>query len=94
MTINIYFTSDIMITTKVYNNNQTSIPSEIRKKFNITVDDIVEWNEDENGEIKVNFRKKSKLTDIVGITSSKKPIDSVKLQKMMDRGEKLDSNRQ
>ncbi|MDR1721566.1 MAG: AbrB/MazE/SpoVT family DNA-binding domain-containing protein [Methanobrevibacter sp.] len=83
-----------MITTKVYANNQTAIPSEFRKKFNIIPDDIVEWIEDENGEIKVNFRKKSGLTSIVGIVSSKKAIDSVKLQKQLDRGEKLDIDRQ
>ena len=82
-----------MMTTKVYTNNQTAIPSEIRKKFNILPDDIVEWIEDENGEIKVNFRKKSSLTDIVGIVTSKKPIDSVKLQKKRDRGEKIDTYR-
>jgi AbrB family looped-hinge helix DNA binding protein len=82
-----------MITTKIYMNNQTAIPSEIRKKFNIGPDDLVEWIEDSNGEIKVKFRKKSKLNDIVGIVSSKKQIDSVKLQKQIDRGEKIDINR-
>jgi AbrB family looped-hinge helix DNA binding protein len=75
-----------MLTTKVYNNNQTSIPSEIRKKFNIVADDMVEWIADDNGEIKVIFRKKSKLTDIVGLVTSPQPIDSVKLQKKVDRG--------
>ncbi|MEA4957641.1 hypothetical protein SDC9_21287 [bioreactor metagenome] len=82
-----------MLTTKVYNNNQTSIPSKLRKRFNIEVNDIVEWIEDENGQIRVNFRKRSNLNDIVGIISSEKPIDSVKLQKKIDKGEKLDFNR-
>ena len=69
------------MTTKVYNNNQTSIPSKIRKRFNVKADDVVEWIEENNGEIKVNFREKSKLNDIVSIATSKKAIDSVKIQK-------------
>jgi len=82
------------MTTKVYNNNQTSIPSKIRKKFNIKVDDIVEWIEDDDGGIKVNFRQKSKIDDIVGIVSSEKSINSVKIQKKLERGDKFDINRQ
>lgn len=82
-----------MLTTKVYNNNQTAIPSEIRKKFNVKVNDIVEWIEDEKGEIKITFRKKSELKDIVGIGATKKPMNSVKIQKKIDSGEKIDFDR-
>jgi AbrB family looped-hinge helix DNA binding protein len=80
----------IILTTKVYANHQTAIPSEIRKKFNIMADDIVEWIEYEDGEIRLKFRKKSNLTDIVGLVTSKKPIDSAKLQKKIDKSEKID----
>jgi AbrB family looped-hinge helix DNA binding protein len=82
-----------MITTKVYDNNQTAIPSEIRKMFKVQANDIVEWIVNENGEININFRKRSRLDDIVGIISSKKPIDSVKIQKRIDHGEEIDSSR-
>jgi AbrB family looped-hinge helix DNA binding protein len=82
-----------MITTKVYDNNQTAIPSEIRKMFKVQANDIVEWIVNENGEININFRKRSRLDDIVGIVSSKKPIDSVKIQKRIEHGEKIDFNR-
>ena len=82
-----------MITTKVYDNNQTAIPSEIRKMFKVQANDIVEWSVNENGEININFRKRSRLDDIVGIISSKKPIDSVKIQKRIDHGEEIDSSR-
>jgi len=82
-----------MITTKVYDNNQTAIPSEIRKMFKVQANDIVEWIVNEDGEININFRKRSRLDDIVGIVSSKKPIDSVKIQKRIDHGEKIDSSR-
>jgi AbrB family looped-hinge helix DNA binding protein len=46
-----------MITTKVYDNNQTAIPSEIRKMFKVQANDIVEWIVNENGEININFRR-------------------------------------
>ena len=60
------------MTTKLYNNNQTSIPSQIRKKFNVKADDIVEWIEKENSEVSVKFRKRNQINDIVGIVSTKK----------------------
>ncbi len=82
-----------MITTKVYDNNQTVIPSEIRRMYDVQANDIVEWIVTEDGEININFRKRSKLEDIVGIVSSKKPIDSVKIQKRIDHGAKIDSGR-
>lgn len=79
-----------MITTKVYDNNQTAIPSEIRKMFKVQANDIVEWIVNPDGEININFRKRSRLDDIVGIVSSKKPIDSVKIQKRIEHGEEID----
>lgn len=82
-----------MITTKVYDNNQTAIPSEIRKMFKVQTNDIVEWIVNEDGEININFRKRSRLDDIVGMVSSKKPIDSVKIQKRIEHGEEIDSSR-
>jgi len=49
--------------------------------FKVQANDIVEWIVNEDGEININFRKRCRLDDIVGIVSSKKPIDSVKIQK-------------
>jgi AbrB family looped-hinge helix DNA binding protein len=71
-----------MISSKIYDNNQTIIPSEIRKKHNLKPNDIVEWIEDDNGEIKIKFRGKSELRDIIGIIDLKTPTDAVKLKKM------------
>lgn len=79
-----------VITTKVYDNNQTAIPSEIRKMYDVQPTDIVEWFVNEDGGISINFRKRSKLNDIVGVVSSKKPIDSVKIQKRIEHGDKID----
>jgi AbrB family looped-hinge helix DNA binding protein len=47
-----------MIISKIYNNNQTTIPSEIRKKYNLNLNTIVEWIDEDNGEIKIKFVKK------------------------------------
>ncbi|MDR0913113.1 MAG: AbrB/MazE/SpoVT family DNA-binding domain-containing protein [Methanobrevibacter sp.] len=80
-----------MLTTKVDNKNQIFIPSEIRKRFNIISGDVVEWLIDEDKSIRLNFRKRSNLMDIVGIVSSEKFIDSVKFQKKIDKGEEIDN---
>ena len=76
-----------LITTKVYEGNQTVIPASLRKKYNIQPDDIVEWYE-ENGEIKVHFRKKVKLEDVIGSVTLEEETDALKLKKMAQRGEK------
>ena len=71
-----------MISSKIYDNNQTIIPSKIRKKHSLNPGDIIEWIEEDNGEIKIRFRVKSKLRDIVGIIDTKKQTNAVKLKKM------------
>ncbi|MDR2967364.1 MAG: AbrB/MazE/SpoVT family DNA-binding domain-containing protein [Methanobacteriaceae archaeon] len=71
-----------MLSSKIYNNNQTVIPSVIRKKHNLKPGDIIEWIEEDNGEIKIKFREKSKLRDIIGIINTKNPTNAVKLKKM------------
>ena len=52
------------LTTKIYENNQTAIPSLIRKKFNIGKNDLVEWSINEQGEPEIKFRKKTSFKDI------------------------------
>ena len=70
-----------MLTGKLYNNNQITVPSEIRKKHNLKPGTIIEWIEDDTGDIKLNFRIKSELRDIIGILNTKKPTNAVKLKK-------------
>ena len=70
-------------TTKIYKNYQTSIPKEIRKKFNITQDTIVEWGIDDKGEPTINFRKKVTVDDIIGIVKTDEITNSVELKKEM-----------
>ena len=78
-----------MTTTKVYKSNQTAIPSEIRKKFNVTPDDIVEWNINENGKPELTFRKKIELNDVLGLIKDEIHYNSVELKKMASKGEKI-----
>ena len=51
----------MVIETKVYKKNQTTIPAVYRKKYDVQPDDIVEWEENDRGEIVVSFRKKAIL---------------------------------
>lgn len=67
--------------TKVYKNFQTSIPKEVRETFGVNNDTIVEWGIDENGELKVNFRKKVNVEDIIGLIKTEEPTNSVELKK-------------
>ncbi len=66
--------------TKIYKNFQTSIPKEVREKFGVTKDTIVEWGIDENGNPEVNFRKKVTVDDIIGLIKTE-PTNSVELKK-------------
>ena len=45
--------------TRINENNQVMIPTDYIKKYNLESEDIVEWEENENGEIVVSFRKKA-----------------------------------
>lgn len=78
----INFTGDlVIIETTVYKKNQTTIPSEIRKRFNVKPDDIMLWEENKNGEIVINFRKKLSFKDMKGAGTLKEPTNAVQLEK-------------
>ena len=64
---------DIMIyaDTKIYKNNQTAIPSKIRKECNIGPDDIIEWVLDDDGKVtKVSFKEMRGSIDLGYKTNS------------------------
>ena len=71
----------IMGHTKVYKNFQTSIPKEVRETFGVNNDTIVEWGIDENGELKVNFRKKVNVEDIIGLIKTEEPTNRDEMKK-------------
>ncbi|MBZ9570171.1 type II toxin-antitoxin system PrlF family antitoxin [Methanobrevibacter sp. TMH8] len=76
------------LSTKIYKGFQTAIPSEIRKKLKLEVDDIVEWYLDESGTVNIEFRKKSNFEDIIGIGKTPYKTDAVKMKKRVSKGEK------
>ena len=67
--------------TKIYKNNQTSIPSKIRKECNIGPDDIVEWVLDDEGKVTVTFRKKVTFNQMRGSIKLNDKTNAVDLEK-------------
>lgn len=55
----------------MYKNKQTIIPSEIREKFDVDENTIIEWGVDEHGKPQINFRKKITLKDVAGMIKKK-----------------------
>ena len=71
----------MVIETKVYKNNQTTIPEVYRKKYDVQPGDIVEWEENDCGEIVVSFRKKLSFSDMIGVGTVKTSTNAVQLEK-------------
>lgn len=67
--------------TKIYKNNQTAIPSKIRKECNIGPDDIIEWILDDDGKVTLNFRKKVSFKEMRGSIDLGYKTNSVELEK-------------
>ncbi len=67
---------------------QTVVPAKIRKAYNITAGDVLEWTQTEKGII-VQPRKKRTFQDIIGLIKTEGLPDAVELKKKMQRGEKL-----
>jgi bifunctional DNA-binding transcriptional regulator/antitoxin component of YhaV-PrlF toxin-antitoxin module len=76
--------------TNLYKGFQTVVPSKIRKKLNLDLDHVIEWNIKEDGKVELVFRKKTNFMDLNGIVSSKDSIDSVKIQRKIRKGEEVD----
>lgn len=73
--------------TKVSKGFQTVVPSDIRKKFDVSPGDILEWKPTKNG-AEIRFRKKITIEDIFGMVDGPK-TDAVELKKKIQRGEKI-----
>lgn len=67
------------IETKVYHKNQTTIPTVYIKKYNVEPEDIVEWEENEDGKLYVTFRKKVTINEMMGAGKKSKNTNAVKL---------------
>lgn len=75
-----------MVCSKIYKGYQITIPLTIRKKLDITLDDIVEWSV-EGDIIKLNIKKQESLDLLTNIVESPYPTDAVDLKKKAGRGE-------
>ena len=57
--------TEILANSKIYKNYQTVIPKEVRKEFNVNDDTIIEWTKTDDDELKITFRKKVTLKDVL-----------------------------
>lgn len=71
-------------TTKIYKNNQTTIPSKIRKELNISKESVINWslNSDKTITLKIEDKKTS-VKDLIGLGSSKKVTNAVDLKRSL-----------
>lgn len=74
---------NIVATSKIYGNYQTSIPKEIRKKCNIDKDYVLEWSITEDGKPNINFRKKRNIKDLIGAFHLDEETNSVELKRSL-----------
>lgn len=70
----------MVVETKVYQKNQTTIPTIYSKKYNVEPGDIVEWQENEEGRLYVTFRKKVRISDMIGSGKNSNNTNAVKLE--------------
>lgn len=75
--------NNILATSKVYGNFQTSIPKEIRKNFNVDKNTILEWELNDEGKTVITFRTKRDIKNIVGAFSLDEKTNSVDLKKSL-----------
>lgn len=72
---------EVLANTKVYNNYQTAIPKEMREKFNIDKETVIEWGVDDKGEPQIKFRKKVTVDDVLGMIDDDGNESSVELKR-------------
>jgi len=74
---------NIVATSKIQSNYQTTIPKEIRKNYDIDDDTVVEWSINNNGNPEINFRKKRNFKDLVGAFKSDERTNAVELKRSL-----------
>lgn len=72
---------NILATSKVQINYQTTIPKEIRKNFQVDNNTVIEWSINEKGRPELNFRRKRKLKELKGLIKLDYNTDSVQLKR-------------
>lgn len=71
-----------VVTTKIYKNNQITIPSKIRKELNISEESVINWiiNPDKTITLKIENKKPS-VKDLIGLGSSEEVTNAVELKR-------------
>ncbi|WP_407378607.1 hypothetical protein [Methanobrevibacter sp.] len=70
--------------TKICANNQTTIPSVIRKKFNITKDTIVGWDIDSDGRVILTFKEEMpKIHDLAALGKGNERTNALDLKRTL-----------
>lgn len=70
--------------TKVYKNNQTTIPSKVRKELNVSKDSFVKWDLNPDKTITLSIEnKKHSVKDLIGLGSSKDITNAVELKRSL-----------
>ena len=59
---------------------RTIIPPEIRRKFNLDKSCRIEWFNNDDGKVEVEFNKQLSIDEMIGRYSASKPIDSLWLK--------------
>lgn len=72
---------------KVTDANQTQVPAEVRARYGVSPGDIVVWDVTPDGELRVRFRRKYQLKDLVGLIKGGTGGDAVVDKKRAQRGE-------
>ncbi len=73
----------------LYKGFQTVVPASIRKKLDLDLNYVLEWDVVGEDRVEVFFRRKTRFMDLNGIVSSGKR-DSVKIQRKVRRGDRID----
>lgn len=72
--------------TRVTTSNQTQVPAELRAKHKLEAGDVVIWEEEDDGSLRVTFRKRRTLKDIEGLLDGADLPDAVTAKKNAQMG--------
>ena len=75
------------VETKVTEANQTQVPAGIRSRHHVGPGDLVVWEEMPDGTVRVRFRRKHTLRDLVGLAKGAARGNSVEAKRRAQRRE-------
>ena len=75
------------VRTKISKGFQVVVPSELRKRYGVTVGDEVLWEFSTDNEISVQLQKKPSLRDLIALGRGGKKSSSVELKKKIQKGD-------